>query len=173
MHKEWEGYCDWFPWTGRVLFALNSFLLPVGLGQKGERNCTWVRAVIPNLGYVYPQGYEPGHLEVREKNWIVAEKGTYVSSVSKIQVKSCEINGTLWRVAEIIWRVKFMEIGCQGVRKWKKLGNRWVMERMMNTFGVDSSRPSAAKPTYVGYLPSILSYVLTYLLHGAESFLRS
>ena len=66
-----------------------------------------------------------------------------------------------------------MEIGCQGVRKWKKLGNRWVMERMMNTFGVDSSRPSAAKPTYVGYLPSILSYVLTYLLHGAESFLRS
>jgi len=24
-------------------------------------------SVIPNLGYAYPQGYEPGHLGVREK----------------------------------------------------------------------------------------------------------
>jgi len=32
------------------------------------------RAVIPNLGYAFPHGYEPGNLEVREKNWTMAEK---------------------------------------------------------------------------------------------------
>jgi len=26
-----------------------------------------LRAVIPNLGYVYPQGYEPGYLRASEK----------------------------------------------------------------------------------------------------------
>jgi hypothetical protein len=26
-----------------------------------------IRPVIPNLGYVYPQGYEPGHLGAHEK----------------------------------------------------------------------------------------------------------
>jgi len=41
------------------------------------------RPVIPNLGYAYPQRYEPGHLRVRggEKKRIMAEKGTYVNSV--------------------------------------------------------------------------------------------
>jgi hypothetical protein len=34
-----------------------------------------------NLGYVYPQGYEPGHLGVREENGIMAGKGTYVNNV--------------------------------------------------------------------------------------------
>jgi len=35
--------------------------------------------VIPNLGYAYPQSYEPGYLGVREKkNLIMAGKGTYV-----------------------------------------------------------------------------------------------
>jgi hypothetical protein len=38
-------------------------------------------SVTPNLGYAYPQGYEPGQLGVREKNLIMAEKGTYVNSV--------------------------------------------------------------------------------------------
>ena len=32
---------------------------------------------------------------------------------------------------------------------------------MMNKVGVNSSRPSAAKPTYVRYLPSLLTYLLT------------
>jgi hypothetical protein len=40
-------------------------------------------SVIPNLGYAYPQGYEPGHLGVREKNRIMAEKGAYVNSVGQ------------------------------------------------------------------------------------------
>jgi hypothetical protein len=42
-----------------------------------------------------------------------------------MQVKSCEINWTIWRVAELIWRIKFMEIGCHGIRKWKKVGSQW------------------------------------------------
>ena len=35
--------------------------------------------MIPNLGYAYPQGYEPGHLGVRENNINNAEKGKYVN----------------------------------------------------------------------------------------------
>jgi len=31
---------------------------------------SWSSSVIPELGY------EPGHLRVGEKNWILAEKGT-------------------------------------------------------------------------------------------------
>jgi hypothetical protein len=27
----------------------------------------WSKAVIPSLGYADPQGYEPGHLGIREK----------------------------------------------------------------------------------------------------------
>ena len=33
------------------------------------------RAVIPNVAYVYPQGYEPVHLGVREKKLNYGEKG--------------------------------------------------------------------------------------------------
>jgi hypothetical protein len=40
-----------------------------------------LNAAIPNLGYAYPQGYEPGHLGACEKNGIMVEKGTYVNSV--------------------------------------------------------------------------------------------
>jgi hypothetical protein len=29
----------------------------------------WSKPVITNLGYAYPQGYEPGHLGVCEKNY--------------------------------------------------------------------------------------------------------
>jgi hypothetical protein len=37
------------------------------------------RPVIPNLGYAYVQGYEPGHLGgTRKKNWITL-RGTYVN----------------------------------------------------------------------------------------------
>jgi len=38
-------------------------------------------AAIPYLGYAYPQRYEPGHLGVSEKNWIMAEKSTHIYSV--------------------------------------------------------------------------------------------
>jgi hypothetical protein len=69
------------------------------------------------------QGYEPGHLGVREKKWRMAEKGTYVNSVRQDKSQSCEINWTLWRVAGLKWRVQFMEIGCQEVRKGKNVGN--------------------------------------------------
>jgi len=31
----------------------------------------------------------------------------------------------------------------------------------MNTLGVDSIRPSAVKPTYVRYLPTLFTYLLT------------
>jgi hypothetical protein len=38
--------------------------------------------VTPNVGYANPQEYEPGHLGVREKNYIMAEKGAYLNSNS-------------------------------------------------------------------------------------------
>ena len=84
-------------------------------------------AVIPNPGYAYPQGYESEHLGVREKkNWIMAGKKAHVNSVRQDKF---EITATiLIRNILLIWWVQFMEIGCQGVRKWKKnVGNHWCM----------------------------------------------
>jgi hypothetical protein len=43
-------------------------------------------AVIPNLGY------EPGHLEVREKNWIMEEEGIYFNSARQDTSQKLEIN---------------------------------------------------------------------------------
>jgi hypothetical protein len=51
----------------------------------------------------------------------MAEKGTYVNSVRQDTTAFGLIVNILLR-----WRVQFMEIGCQGVRKWKKrVGKHW------------------------------------------------
>jgi len=47
--------------------------------------------------------------------------------------------------------------GTQVKKGWKPLS----YGRMMSTVGVDSSRSSAAKPTYVRYLPCLLTFLLT------------
>jgi hypothetical protein len=76
------------------------------------------RTVIPNLGY------EPGHWGVREKkNWIMAERGTYVNGVRQDKF---EITATILITnILLIRRVQFMEIGSQRVRKWKKFRNHY------------------------------------------------
>ena len=71
-------------------------------------------SVIPNLRYLYPQEYESGHLGVREKNWIMAEKAHTSACRSEITAPILITNILL------IWRLKFMEIACQGLCKWKK-----------------------------------------------------
>ena len=81
------------------------------------------RTVIPNLGYTYPQWYEPGHLGVCEKKKIEwwGEKGTYVNSVRQDKFEITET--ILITNILLIWRVQFVEIGSEGVRKWKRFGN--------------------------------------------------
>ena len=44
-------------------FCVTNLLIP----QRTEKFCL-SKLVFPNLGYAYPQGYEPGQLGVREKN---------------------------------------------------------------------------------------------------------
>jgi hypothetical protein len=78
-------------------------------------------ALIPNLGY------EPGHWGVRpKKNWITAENrhviGLFFFTVTTNKFEITKV--VLITKILLIWRVKFMEIRCQGVRKWKKVGNR-------------------------------------------------
>jgi hypothetical protein len=71
-------------------------------------------SVIPSLGYAYLQGYESRHLRVCEKNWIMAEKAH--TSTRKFEVTAPILITNIL----LIWRLKFMEIGCQVVHKWKK-----------------------------------------------------
>jgi hypothetical protein len=42
---------------------------------------------------------------------------------TRYKLKVVKISWTLWRVAELIWSVEFMTMGCQGARRWKKFGN--------------------------------------------------
>jgi hypothetical protein len=71
-------------------------------------------SVIPNLGYGYSMGYESGYWGVCEKNWIIMEKSHTSTHKFEITVPLLITNILL------IWRLQFMEIGCQGVCKWKK-----------------------------------------------------
>jgi len=57
------------------------------LDQDKERDLQYFRAMIPNLGYAYPQGYEPGDLGVREKKRILAGKGTILGYIFTVKHK--------------------------------------------------------------------------------------
>ena len=81
-----------------------------------------------------------GHLEVsKKKNRIIAEKATYIHTyIIGLFILSCNIqiwNNSIYITNILLtWRVQFMEIGCQGVRKWKKSGNRWSRVSKINLF---------------------------------------
>ena len=68
-------------------------------------------------------------------------------------------------MAEIIWRVQFIEIGCQRVRKWKKVGNHWVMEEWWaRLVWIQVGRLLPNLPTLDIFPAYLLSYLLNYLL---------
>jgi hypothetical protein len=52
----------------------------------------------------------------------MAKKGN--TSTYKFEIMAAILITNIW----LILRVKFMEIGCQGVRKLKKVGNHWPKE---------------------------------------------
>jgi hypothetical protein len=86
---------------------------------------------ISYLGYAYCQGYEAGYLGVVEKNCIMAGKGHLfaVTGHKFVITATVSITNIL-----LISRVQFMETGCQGVRKWKKFGNRcskWIWQSIL------------------------------------------
>jgi hypothetical protein len=61
-----EGRCGASEWHGKVVHSgekCHNVGWSTGI-HDGER----IKAVITSLGYAYPQGYEQGHLGVREKN---------------------------------------------------------------------------------------------------------
>jgi hypothetical protein len=51
--------------------------------------------VIPNLGYVYPQGYEPGHLGVREKKLNNGGKRPLLGYLFAVTTFKFEITATI------------------------------------------------------------------------------
>jgi hypothetical protein len=72
------------------------------------------RAVIPKAGDAYPQDIS-GYAKNKKNNVIkLAHTSTY-----KFEITATILITNIL----LIWRVKFMEIGCQGARKWKKVGN--------------------------------------------------
>jgi hypothetical protein len=78
------------------------------------------RPVIPNLGYAYPRGYEPGYLGVREKYLIMAGKG-YLLTVTTYKIE-ITANILITNIL-LIRRLQFMEIGCaKGYASDKRLG---------------------------------------------------
>jgi len=54
-----------------------AFLILLGF----ERAYHQFKAVIPNLGFVYPQGYKSGHLGVSKKKLNNGGKRQYINSV--------------------------------------------------------------------------------------------
>jgi len=83
------------------------------------------RAVIPKLGYAYPPEVRTRTFRGTRKNWIMAGKCTLLGYLFTVTTYKFQITATILITnILLIWRVQFMEIGCQGVRKWKKkVGN--------------------------------------------------
>jgi len=84
-------------------------------GWSGLLRVFPLKAVIFILGYAFPLGHEPVHLGVLEKlfHCFLLTVTTYKFDITTILITNILL----------IWRVKFMELGCQGARKWEKVVN--------------------------------------------------
>ena len=55
----------------------------------------------------------------------MAARGTLLGYVFTVRIYKFKITTILIANILLIWRVQFMEIGCQGLPKWKEGGNHW------------------------------------------------
>jgi hypothetical protein len=61
-----------------------------------RQQCRSIKTVIPNVGFVYPQGYEPGHLGVREKKkFNTGGKMPLLGYLFKVSTYKFEITATI------------------------------------------------------------------------------
>ena len=90
-----------------------------------------IKTVIPNVGYAYPQGWEPGHLGAREKKKLnTGGKMPLLDYLFTVTTYKFEITAAVLITNILrIWRVQFMEIGCHGVREWKKVGKHCIKRK--------------------------------------------
>jgi hypothetical protein len=86
------------------------------MGRSEEDTKQFSVTVIPNLGY------EPGHLEVREKKLNNDGKRPLLGYLFRVTIYKFEITAnTLITKILLILRVQFMEIGCQWGTQVKKV----------------------------------------------------
>ena len=88
-------------------------------------NVNLITPVIPNLGYAYPRlGIT---LTGARKKLNNGGKRHMCQHCKPVTTYKFEITATILITnILLIWRVQFMEIGCQGVGKWKKFGNHQI-----------------------------------------------
>jgi len=117
---------DFFPIVTKFRFSGQIFLEVCNI--KIHENPA--SAVISNLGYAYPKGCTNQDIYGYAEKFDNDGKSTYVNSVRQDTTASVLIINILLR-----WRVQFMEIGSQGVRKWKKVENYWSSGSRANVCG--------------------------------------
>ena len=120
---QFAGWLTKATYTHSEYVILIAFLQQQWLHKCVSMLCSTYIATLDGLMQRFPTWVTNLNIGDKRRNWIMVERGTYVISVRKDKF---EITGTILITnILLIWRVQFMEIGCWGVRKWKKVGKHW------------------------------------------------